>query len=585
MAFDGIFLSRIKDEIEARVLGLRVEKIQQPSRDEIVLVFRGKGGAHRVLLNVSSGRARIHFTSQQPENPAAPPMFCMLLRKHLSSAKLVAVRQLGLDRILFLDFDATNEIGDRVKRTLCLEIMGTYSNLILISGENKILDSAKRIDYASGASRHILPGLVYELPAQQEKLCLETESEEAVFDRILNQKNKLLSSAALFAVQGISPVIAREIAFRVCGNDLCVGDLDEAQKETLIGLLRKIKQGLHHETAAFLVPDEAGQPKDLAFLEILQYGSSRVCRRFETASLLLDCFFSESDRVTRLHQRGRELLKTVSNHTERTIRKLALQKKELEACADRETLRLYGELITANLHRLQKGSVFYDVENYYDGMRVLRIAADPAKTPLENANRYYKDYRKAQTAERILTEQIAAGEAELGYLESVSDALSRAETAAELDLIREELAEQGYLKRRGAKKQKQTKPLPPLEFETTDGYRVFVGRNNLQNDRLSLKIANRADLWLHVQGFAGSHVIVENQGGAVSDQAIEEAAVIAATFSKAADSSLVPVDYTPAGKLKKPSGAKPGKVIYHEYHTILVKPDKHFCEERALKKG
>lgn len=577
MALDGIFLSRIRDEIESRVLQFRVEKVQQPAKDQVVLVFRGKGGAQRLLVCVRSDSPRVHFTAQAIENPAAPPMFCMLLRKHLTAAKLTDVRQQALDRLLFLDFDATNEIGDPVRLSLCVEIMGTYSNLILIGPDGKIIDSIKRIDYAASSTRQVLPALPYVLPQPQNKLCLETCAPGDVTARLLQTPHKLLPSALLAAVQGISPIVARELAFRVNGEDAAVEDLTAHQTASLEAALAAIQSGLHRDTAVYLVPDDAGAPKELSFLPILQYGAARQSVAYDSASTLLDDFFSERDRVSRLHQRGKELLRTLSNLTDRTARKLALQRKELAACADRDTLRLYGELITANLHTLQKGSRSYTVTNYYDGMKPLTVPADPARTPLENANRYYKEYRKAQTAEAMLTKLIAEGESELAYFESVQDALSRADSDAELAAIREELHAGGYLKKAG-KKQK-SKPLDVLRFRSSDGYQILVGRNNLQNDRLSLKTARKTDLWLHVQGFPGSHVILEAQNGEVSDRAIEEAAAIAAYYSRARESSLVPVDYTRVKELKKPVGAKPGKVIYHTYYTIIVKPEKAVREK------
>ena len=572
MALDGIFLSKIKDEIEQRALQFRVEKVQQPTRDEIVLVFRGKGGAQRLLICVRSDSPRVHFTGQAIENPAAPPMFCMLLRKHLTAAKLTSVRQQQLDRLLFLNFDATNEIGDPVKLTLCVEIMGTYSNLILIGPDGKIIDSAKRVDYAASSVRQVLPALPYVLPEPQDKLCLETSTPSDVTARLMRTPHKLLSSALLSAVQGVSPIITRELAFRVTGEDAAVEDLTAGQFSALEALLETVKAGLHRDAKVYLVPDETGAPKELSFLPVLQYGAARQSVAYDSASRLLDDFFAERDRVARLHQRGKELLRALSNLTDRTVRKLTLQRKELDACADRETLRLYGELITANLHALKKGSTSYTVLNYYDDMRELTIPADPARSPLENANRYYREYRKAQTAEAMLTKLIAQGESELAYFESVQDALSRADTDAELAAIREELHAGGYLKKAG-KKQK-SKPLDFLRFRSSDGYQILVGRNNLQNDRLSLKTARKSDLWLHAQGVPGSHVIVEAQAGEVSDRAIEEAAAIAAYYSRSREAPLVPVDYTRVKELKKPVGAKPGKVIYHTYFTVIVKPEK-----------
>ena len=319
-------------------------------------------------------------------------------------------------------------------------------------------------------------------------------------------------------------------------------------------------------------------PKEIASMRIYQYEGAFECRKYDSASALLDGFYAERDRAARLQQRGRELFKALHNLNDRTLRRVTVQKDELRQSVDRDRFRLWGELITANLHRLQKGSESYTVENYYDNMTPLTIRVDPALDPTQNANRFYKEYRKAKTAEAILTERIAQGEAELQYFDSVLDALSRAETERELSAIREELSEGGYLRRKSGKKLQKQKPLPPMTFRSSDGYRILVGRNNTQNDRLSLKTANKRDWWFHTQQSPGSHVILETVDGEAGDTAMEEAAMIAATFSKAKDSSLVPVDYTRVKQLKKPVGAKPGKVIYHEYFTMIVSPDKAKCD-------
>lgn len=582
MALDGIFLSRIKDELSSVAVGMRVDKVQQPSRDTIVLSLRGKNGAYRLLICVRADSPRIHFTSHSVENPASPPMFCMLLRKYLTSAKITGIRQKELDRILFIDFDASNEIGDRIKLSLCVEIMGKYSNLILLSQDNRVIDCQKRVDISTSSVRQLLPGIEYKLPPEQDKLCLESASAEDVVSKITAKPNSLLSKAILDSMQGISPIVSREIAYRCAFDDVYVSSLSESQKQNLINIIEEIKNGLHKTTGVYMLCQE-GKPKELSFINILHCPDSMEVKKYDSCSLLLDDFFVERDRITRINQRGHEMLKLLSTLTERTARRLGVQKQELEKCADRDRLKLFGELITANIHKLQKGSLYYEVENYYDNMAILKIPCNPALDPLENANRYYKDYRKAKTAEVMLAKQIEEGEAELVYFESVLDELSRADTDSELSAIREELCSEGYLKNKSGKKQKQQKQLPPMEFCSTDGYRILVGRNNAQNDRLSMKTANNNDMWLHTQGFPGSHVIIKNKEGGVSDQSIEEAAVIAACHSKASNSSLVPVDYTTVRFLKKPVGAKPGKVIYHEYYTIITKPDKELCEKLRIK--
>ncbi len=583
MALDGIFLSKVCDEIKRNALSLRVDKVQQPSRDEVVLVLRGKSGTYRLLICVRADSPRIHFTAHSIQSPAVPPMFCMLLRKHLTAAKIIDVRQSELDRAVFIDFDASNEIGDRVRLTLCVEIMGKYSNLILIDGNKRVIDAAKRVDISTSSVRQILPGIEYKLPPKQDKLCLESSGADEIVQRITADRNKYLSSAVLGSVQGISPIAAREIAFSAAGDDCYVGSLSVLQIEKLKAAIESIKLKLHSPQKVYMLLDSNSKPKDMCFLDVRQYNGALEVREYESPSELLDDFYFERDRINRITHRGQELFKTLGNIIDRTARKLNIQREELKKCADREALRINGELITANLHKLQKGAPFYEVENYYDGMKTMRIPCNPALTPTENANKYYKDYRKAKTAEVMLTKLIEQGETELAYLETVLDELSRADSDAELSAVRLELSDGGYLKSKTGSKSRNLKPLPPLEYCSTDGYRILVGRNNVQNDRLSLKTAVKSDMWLHTQSFPGSHVIIESKNGEVSDTAIEEAAVIAACNSKASESSLVPVDYTRVKALKKPVGAKPGKVIYHEYYTITVNPDKKLAEKLFIK--
>ncbi len=584
MALDGIFISKIKDELKKNAVGLRVDKVNQPTRDEVILNLRGKQGNYKLLICVRADSPRIHFTSHSIDNPPVPPMFCMLLRKHLTGALITDIRQHNLDRILFVDFLAANEIGDKTKLSLCVEIMSKYSNLILISQEGKILDSAKRVDITTSGVRQILPGLEYKLPPMQNKLCLETTDIQTITDSVLSYKDKMLSSTLMSVIEGISPIISRELAFRCTGDDEFVRLLTKDRLEKLTSVLKEIKENLHSSNDLCMVLTPDNRPKDLAFLDVTQYGGAMVTKRYDSPSILVDDFYFERDRINRINHRGHELIKLINNLIERTSRKLNLQKEELRKCGEKEKLRLYGELITANIHALSKGAAIYEVPNYYEEMKTERIPADPALTPTENANKYYKDYRKAKTAQVMLKKFIGEGENEIVYLESVLDEISRADTDSELSAIRQELCGIGYIKNKSGKKQKPPKELAPIEFLSDDGYRILVGRNNIQNDKLSMKTANNNDMWLHTQGFPGSHVIIESRGGEVSDNSIEQAAAIAAFYSKARQSSLVAVDYTKVRNLKKPVGAKPGKVIYHEYFTIIAKPDSELVERLRIKK-
>ena len=583
MALDGILLSKIKEEIISGACGAKLEKIQQTGKDEILLTLRAKTGVKKLFISVSANAARICFVEKAPEAPANPPMFCMLLRKHLSGATLVSARQLETDRVLFLDFSAFNEIGDRVVLTLCVEIMAKCSNIILFDSSNTIIDSIKRVDVSVSSVRQILPKLQYAAPPKQNKLGILEHSEDELIKDILLKKNHYLSRAVIDSVQGISPVISREIAFLVTSYDEYVCDLTESQVERLSGALRLLRECASSQGALYMVSDKNGKPKDISFMPVRQYGSEYTVSVFDSPSRMLEAFYSERDRIDRTSHRSRELVRQVNTVIDRIIRKTAAQRSELEGCKNKDDLRLYGELIINNSFSLSKGCGIYRVENYYDDMKTIDIPVDPALTPVENANRYYKSYQKAKTAEVMLKKLIEDGENERVYLESVLDELSRAESDSELASIRLELSDGGYVKNKFSKKKKPPKELPPIEFLSDDGFRILVGRNNVQNDRLSMRIASANDMWLHVQGFPGSHVIIFSKDGEVSDLSIEQAAAVAACFSKASDGTLVPVDYTPVRFLKKPNGARPGKVIYHQYYTVTVKPDRDLAERLRVK--
>ncbi len=577
MALDGLTLHFIKEEIAAAAVGCRVEKVHQPSREELVLVLRGRNGAHKLLISARANSPKIHFTNFPPENPAKPPMLCMLLRKHLTSALLTNVRQEGLERVLFLDFDATNEIGEPVKFTLCTEIMAQYSNIILINEQGNILDAVKRVDSETSSLRQILPGMLYKLPPKQNKPDLFDTTGAEIARNAAEAENKAASSAILSNVQGLSPIVCREIVSRSIGEDKRTEFLTDDEITKIGEETEKLKTVEPYPCA---VIEQSGKPLDFSFMNITQYGDNVKIKPFNSFSELLDDFYFEKDRLERTKQNSSELQKLVANLIQRTARKLDLQRKELEQCADREQLKINAELIAANLYQLQKGAPFYEVYNYYTNENI-RINANPALTPNENSQKYYKEYRKAKTAEQMLTTLIANGEEELSYLDTVADALSRAETTAQIAEIRQELSHTGYIKNKLKPGTKAPKPLAPMEYESSDGFTILVGRNNEQNDRLSLKTASKNDIWLHTQKFPGSHTVIITEGQEVPEETLIEAAIIAAYHSRARLSSGVPVDYTQVRNLKKPQGAKPGKVIYHVYNTLYVTPDRDLVNKLA----
>lgn len=576
MALDGAFLRHIKQELEEKLLGARVDKIHQPNREEVLVAFRTREAAYKVLFSARANSARVHFTAIPLENPKQPPMLCMLLRKKLQGAKLVAIRQPELERLLHFDFDCINELGDHVTLTLTMEIMGRYSNIILTDEEGKIVDALKRVDAEMSSQRLVLPGLSYHLPPPQNKLCpLATSSQQVVEALNALPKDMELSKGYLAVLQGVSPIVCRELAHQVGrGRELTVKTMDEEQVFRAGFFYQQMRDTVEAVSGKpFMAASPQGKPMDFSFLEIHQYGTAAVVKEAESFSQLLDEFYRERDKQERMRVREQDLLKLLSTHSERLFRKINAQRGELEQCAGRDGLRVAGDLISAQMYQMEKGAESVEIPDFYqEGSPLVRIKLDPALTPSQNAQKYYKEYRKAKTAEEKLTEQIELAGKELEYLESVLDALARAETERDLAEIRAELQEQGYLRKLRSKKEKPAAVSAPMKFTTSDGFTVLVGRNNRQNDRLTLKTANNNDIWFHTKNIPGSHTVLVTQGREPTETAMEEAALLAAQHSRAKDSSQVPVDYTQIRYVSKPQGAKPGMVIYVNYKTLYVTP-------------
>lgn len=579
MALDGAFVHYLANELKEELVGARVSQIHQPNKEELILAVRTLSGNRKLLISARANSPRVNFTKFAPENPASPPMLCMLLRKKLCGARVCDVRQPQLERIIFIDFDATNDLGDSIKLTLAVEIMGKYSNVIFIDENGIIIDALKRVDPTMTTQRLVLPAMRYELPPAQNKInMLEIEPSEIVRAIKLLPKPEKLNKAILSTVQGVSPIVCREIEYLVTsGKDVYTDELNSQYLKSLEYYITKLTNAVRMcSGAAYSISEPKGKPKDISFMGITQYGSAMNVRREESFSELLDNFYYERDKAERMKVKGQDLLKLLTNASERLARKVNTQRAELEQCADREKLRICGDLIQANLYRIEKGVPFVDLENFYDeNMALYRVKLDPSKSAAQNAQKYYKDYRKAKTAEQILTEQIELALSDIEYIDNVFDSLSRAETERELAEIRSELIATGYIKApKGARKEQ--KPLPPLKFVTTDGFEILVGRNNRQNDTLTLKTARNNDLWFHTKNIPGSHTILVTDGREPSDTAILQAAQIAAYHSKAKDSSQVPVDYTLIKNVSKPQGAKPGMVIFVKNKTLYVTPQISF---------
>ena len=573
MALDGIFLHLLSEELKEVLIGSKVDKIHQTQKVELVFTMRTRSGAYRLLLSASGNAPRLHLTTHSIENPPKPPMLCMLLRKHLGSATLVDIQQEGLDRILKLVFSSVNELGDRVTRTLVIEIMAQYSNIILLDENGVIIDSVKRIDNTKSSVREVLPGIPYELPPKQNKLSIIEDTPEDILSAITS-KNTKLNNAILSSMEGMSPVLCREIAFRTAGMDTLADELSDGQKMKLAFELEMLRNTVLNRTVSpNAVADADGKLLDFSFVPITQYGSAAQYLSYESLSETLERFYFERERLARTKSKAEDLFKNINNLIERLAKKISNQMAELEECKDREEKKIFAELINANLYRLSKGSSVYELENYYDDYKTVQIPVKPELTPTENAQRYYKEYRKLRTAEEMLKKLIAEGREELVYLRTVLDELSRAETEREISEIRQELSDSGFVKQKNQGKIKRSQPMPPLEFDAPDGFKVYVGRNNIQNDKLSLKTAMKSDLWFHIQKAPGSHVILSLEGREPTEKAMEFAAKVAAYYSSGREAGAVEVDYTEVRNLKKPVGAKPGFVIYHVYNSVLVKPE------------
>lgn len=566
MAFDAVFLSAVLEEIRTRCLGARVDKIHQPSRDTLILHLRCREGREKLLFAANPTAPRLHLTNASPENPAEPPMFCMLLRKHLLGAKLTEISQIPMERAAAFTFDCTDEMGFPVQKKLVAELMGRTCNLYLLSPEGRILDCLRRIGLDESAKRAALPGLNYQLP---EPIAKQNPMEDADYSGLLTQNGAdLLCDRLMDTLGGLSPLVCREAALFAAGSvDARISELDVAAAAEKLELFFR-EHCLHPAPYCFLLPD--GTPKQFAFCPIRQYGS---CTRAESFGALLDSYYTLRDRKDAMRQKSQAVRKTVQNLCTRLTRKLAIQEKELEATYDRERLRQLGDILTANLHRVVKGQTVVSCEDFYDeDMKTVDIPLSPILSPQQNASKFYKDYTRMKNAEKELTHQISLGETELQYLKSVLEELNRAQTEAELEEIRRELQDGGYLRQESGKKRIRQEKLKPMVFTSTDGYPIYVGRNNRQNEELTFRTARKDDLWCHASKVHGSHVIIACGGTTPPDNTITQAAQLAAYYAETTGGRNVPVDVTTVKQVKKIPNGKPGMVIYHTYKTVIANP-------------
>ena len=578
MPLDAICLQGVVGELAPQLTGSRIEKIQQPARDQIILLLRG---SRRLFLNAGANQPRIHLTEQLRDNPSQPPMFCMLLRKHLSGGIIESVRQEPLERVVTLTVLSSDEMGERSRFTLVWEGMPRRANLILCDRDGRIIDCLRRVDLEAEQDRQVLPGLFYRLPTRQDKRSPLSVTEEE-FAALLGRAapDAPLDGWLLDTFTAISPLVARELTVRACGST----DAPVSQGNALWDVFSRWQRDVNENAFTPTLIKRNGSLADFTYGPVTQYGTYAETEVYDSFSHLLDDFYEKREQAERVKQKGRDLLKTATTARDRVRRKLAAQEKELAACLDRDHLRICGELITANLYRMERGQSRLTAQNYYDeNCADVDIPLDVRLSPQENAARYFKQYAKAKTAEKYLTAQLQKGGEELQYLESVLQELAQAESEQDFNDIRTELTDGGYLRGRGKKQPGFQRASKPREFRSSAGLRILVGRNNRQNDRLTTKDADKRDIWLHTQKIHGSHVILCTDGTEPDEQSLMEAASLAAYFSQAQGSTKVPVDYTPVKFVKKPAGAKPGMVVYATYQTMLADPDEELVKHLSVK--
>ncbi|EGQ3618156.1 fibronectin-binding domain-containing protein [Staphylococcus pseudintermedius] len=555
MAFDGMFTRKMVEDLQFLVSG-RIHKINQPENDTIIMVIRQQRQNHQLLLSIHPNFARIHLTTKKYDNPFEPPMFARVFRKHLEGGRILAIRQIGNDRRIEMDVESKDEIGDTIHRTVILEIMGKHSNLILVNEERKILEGFKHLTPNTNQFRTVMPGFQYEVPPTQHKQNPYAYTGAQVLQHIDFNTGKI-DRQLLQTFEGFSPLITKEITSR--RHFMTTQTLPEAFDEVMAET-KATPQPVFHKN------NETGK-EDFYFMKLHQFYDD--CVTYDSLHELLDRFYDARGERERVKQRANDLVKLVQQLLQKYQNKLSKLLDEQAGTEEKENQQLYGELITANIYQLKPGARQLETMNYYTGENVT-IPLNPQKSPAENAQYYYKQYNRMKTRERELTHQITLTEENIAYFENIEQQLSHIQVH-EIDDIREELEEQGFIKQKKQQKKKKQQKIQLQSYVSTDGDTILVGKNNKQNDYLTNKRAQKSHLWFHTKDIPGSHVVILND--APSDKTIEEAAMIAAYFSKAGQSGQIPVDYTIIRNVHKPSGSKPGFVTYDNQKTLYATPD------------
>jgi predicted ribosome quality control (RQC) complex YloA/Tae2 family protein len=595
MPLDAIFLTAIKNELSENITGSKIDKVQQPERDMLILTLRSSGNqTHRLLISAGSGDTRVHLTGHKFDNPQAPPMFCMLLRKHLTGARIINITQPPAERVLFFELESLSVMGEHAEKKLIVELIGRQPNIILTDSDGIIIDCLRRIGGELNEKRSVLPGLVYRVPQLQEGRQNPLDmTNEGLYELLKLADNEPVDKWLNSTFTAFSPLICREIVWRSYGDtDFRAGAISDNGDALINVFLSLINQVNSNEFEPWRIYSDDSEPYDFSYTHIGQYEKLYSTKRESSFSHLLESFFTLAAQQKRISQRSAATLKMMTNARDRQMRKLTAQKTELEETSKRDYLRECGDLITANLHTLKTGLPSFVADDFFtNNGNVREIKLDILKSPQQNAAMYYKAYTKAKNARNHLAGQVQNGEKELLYIDSVIEQLRRAENEQDINEIRNELSQTGYIrqqkqkilnKQQKSKAQKKVKTKhsesAPHRFISSSGLRIYAGKNNVQNDTLTLKSAARSDIWFHAQKIHGSHVIISCAGTTPDVTTTKEAAAIAAYYCAARSDGKVPVDYTLVKNVKKPSGGRPGMVIYTDFKTILAVPDEELVK-------
>ncbi len=572
MAFDGVVIANVVHDMNRLLTGGRIYKIYQPEADELLLTIKNNRDTYRLLLSASASLPLIYFTSQSKTNPMTAPNFCMLLRKYISNGRIVEITQPGMERIVEIHIEHLNELGDTCQKKLIVEIMGKHSNIIFIDDKGMIIDSIKHISHQISSVREVLPGRTYEAPPGKGKISLSALSPEWMED-VLLKKASSIQKAVYGSISGISPLLANEICYRAeIDGDMAVASLSSGQQTRLYGELLRLKNQL--ETFDFHpnIIYNGKEPREFSSLSLHMFHDMEAVE-YPSISEVLETFYSQKEIVTRIRQKSADLRRIVQNALERTAKKYDLQRKQLKDTEKKEKYKIYGELLHTYGYDVAPRQKELVCLNYYDGKEI-KIPLDPALNAMENAKKYFDRYGKLKRTYEALHVLIKETQAELNHLESVSNALEIAREENDLLMIKEELVECGYMKRHGRSQKKHQGKSKPFHYLSSDGFHIYVGKNNFQNDELSFKFANGKDMWFHAKKMAGSHVIVKMETAEeLPDRTYEEAARLAAFYSKGRQAPKVEIDYTRRRNLKKPPQSKPGYVIYHTNYSMSIEPD------------